>query len=43
MEDWIHEEVSLPCPMVVDHSPYSISEKELEQLEEIEFSLVNHE
>jgi len=43
MEDWIHEEVSCRVQWSVDHSPYSISEKELEELEELEFSLVNYE
>jgi hypothetical protein len=33
----------LPCPMVCGSQSNSISEKELEELEELEFSLVNHE
>ena len=43
MEDWIHEEVSCRVQWSVDHSPYSISEKELEELEELEYSLVRIE
>ena len=43
MEDWISEEVSCRVQWSVDHSPYSISEKELEELEELEYSLVRIE
>ena len=41
LEDWINEEVQHRVQWTVDHSPYSISEEELEQIEEQEFSLVN--
>ena len=41
MEDWISEEVQHRVQWTVDHSPYSISEEELKQIEELEFSLVN--
>ena len=40
MQDWIAEEVANRVQWSVDHSPYSISEKELEELEEIEHSLI---
>jgi len=40
MQDWIMEEVANRVQWSVDHSPYSISEKELEELEEIEHSLI---
>jgi hypothetical protein len=40
MQDWIFEEVANRVQWSVDHSPYSISEKELEELEEIEHSLI---
>ena len=43
MDDWISEEVSCRVQWSVDHSPYSISEKELEELEELEYSLVRIE
>ena len=43
MEDWISEEISCRVQWSVDHSPYSISEKELEELEELEYSLVRIE
>ena len=41
MQDWISEEVNNRVQWTVDHSPYSISEEELEQLEEQEYSLIN--
>ena len=41
LEDWINEEVQHRVQWTVDHSPYSISEEELKQIEELEFSLVN--
>jgi len=41
LEDWINEEVQDRVQWTVDHSPYSISEEEREQIEELEFSLVN--
>ena len=40
MQDWIAEEVANRVQWSVDHSPYSISEKELEELEEMEHSLI---
>tara|TARA_A100001201_G_scaffold635_1_gene1715 strand:+ start:2016 stop:2237 length:222 start_codon:yes stop_codon:yes gene_type:complete len=40
MQDWISEEVNNRVQWTVDHSPYSISEEELEQLEEQEYSLI---
>jgi len=41
LEDWINEEVQHRVQWTVDHSPYSISQEELKQIEELEFSLVN--
>jgi len=41
LEDWINEEVQERVQWTVDHSPYSISEEERKQIEELEFSLVN--
>lgn len=41
LEDWINEEVQHRVQWTVDHSPYSISEEERSQIEEVEYSLVN--
>ena len=41
MQDWISNTVNYRVRWAVNHSPYSISEKELEQLEEQEYSLIN--
>ena len=41
LEDWINEEVQHRVQWTVDHSPYSISEEERSQIEEVEFTLVN--
>tara|TARA_Y100001968_G_scaffold302457_1_gene315801 strand:+ start:331 stop:552 length:222 start_codon:yes stop_codon:yes gene_type:complete len=41
MQDWISNAVNYRVRWAVNHSPYSISEKELEQLEEQEYSLIN--
>tara|TARA_R100001443_G_scaffold33227_2_gene47189 strand:+ start:609 stop:869 length:261 start_codon:yes stop_codon:yes gene_type:complete len=43
MQNWISEEVNNRVQWTVEHSPYSISENELEQLEEQEYSLINIE
>ena len=40
MQDWISEEVNNRVQWTVDHSPYSISEEELEGIEEEEYSLI---
>ena len=42
-EDWIHEQVENAVDWQVEHSPYSISEDELEELREIEFSNIHYE
>ena len=42
-ENWLQEEVSHRVQWTVDHSPYSISEEELSQIEELEYSLVKFE
>ena len=38
--DWVHEEVDRRINYTVQHSPYTISEEELKQIEEYEYSLV---
>ena len=43
MQDWINDTVSHRVQWSTDHSPYSISETELEALEEQEYSLINIE
>tara|TARA_B100001250_G_C19624088_1_gene710734 strand:+ start:214 stop:435 length:222 start_codon:yes stop_codon:yes gene_type:complete len=40
MQDWITEEVEQRVQWFVDHSPYSISEKERSDQEQVEYSLV---
>ena len=39
-ENWLQEEVLHRVQWTVDHSPYSISEEELSQIQELEYSLV---
>jgi len=41
MQDWIIDEVSHRVQWSVDHSPYSISEKDRQDLEQTEYSLIN--
>ena len=43
MQNWISDTVSHRVQWSVDHSPYSISESELEALEEQEYCLINIE
>jgi len=43
MEDWINEEVEGRIQFQVEHSPYSIDEKERESIEELERSLIHIE
>jgi len=43
MEDWINEEVEERVQFQVDHSSYSIDEKERESIEELERALVRIE
>ena len=38
--DWVHEEVGRRVDYTVQHSSYTVSEKELKQIEEYEYSLV---
>ena len=40
MQDWISEEVNNRVQWTVDHSPYSISENELQGIEQEEYSLI---
>ena len=39
-QEWVAEEVSRRVEWIVSHSPYPISDEELSELEETEFSLV---
>jgi len=41
MQDWIIDEVSHRVQWSVDHSPYSLSEKDRQDLEQTEYSLIN--
>ena len=43
MEDWINDEVEERIQFQVDHSSYSIDEKERESIEELERSLIRIE
>jgi archaellum component FlaD/FlaE len=40
MQDWISEEVQARLDFFVQHSPYTISEEDLKNQEEIEYSLM---
>jgi len=42
-EEWLHDEVQRRMDYVVQHSPYTISEKEYQEIEEYEYSLVRLE
>tara|TARA_R110000822_G_C15023655_1_gene463417 strand:- start:156 stop:374 length:219 start_codon:yes stop_codon:yes gene_type:complete len=42
-EDWIDQQVENAVSWQVEHSPYSISEDELEDLRQIEFSNIRYE
>lgn len=39
-QEWVAEEVSRRVEWIVSHSPHPISDEELSELEETEFSLV---
>ena len=43
MEEWIHSEVQERMDYTVQHSPFSISEKEYKEIEENEYTLVRIE
>ena len=43
MEEWIFDEVQRRMDYVVQHSPYTISEKEYQEIEENEYTLVRIE
>lgn len=43
MEEWVHDEVQHRIDYTVQHSPYTISEKEYKEIEEYEYSLVRIE
>ena len=42
-EEWLHNEVQERIDYTVQHSPYTISEKEYREIEEYEYSLVRIE
>ena len=42
-EEWLHNEVQERMDYMVQHSPFSISEEEYKEIEEIEYSLVRIE
>jgi len=42
-EDFLHEEVELRVSWIVEHSAYSITESELDDIREIEYSLAKLE
>ena len=42
-EEWLHNEVQERMNYTVQHSPYTISEKEYQEIEEYEYSLVRLE
>lgn len=39
--DWIHEEVDRRISFIMEHNPLPLSEEEVNQLEEIEYTLIN--
>ena len=39
--DWIHDEVSRRVQHVVDHSPYTLSETDIQDIEANEYTLVS--
>ena len=43
MEDWVHEEVQRRVDYTVEHSPFTVSEEELKEIEEYEWYLVKIE
>tara|TARA_Y100000004_G_C8644739_1_gene298590 strand:+ start:168 stop:383 length:216 start_codon:yes stop_codon:yes gene_type:complete len=42
-EEWLHNEVQERMDYTVQHSPFTISEKEYQEIEEYEYSLVRIE
>jgi len=42
-EEFIHEEVERRVNFLIEHSPYSISENEMDEMYETEYSLVRLE
>ena len=39
--DWIHEEVARRVAFIIEHNPLPLSEEEVNQLEEIEYTLIS--
>ena len=42
-EEWLHNEVQERIDYTIQHSPYTISEKEYQEIEENEYTLVRIE
>ena len=42
-QDWISAETECRVNHLIEHSPYPVSQKEIEHMYEIEFSLVSYE
>jgi len=42
-EEWLHNEIQERMDYTVQHSPFSISEEEYQEIEEYEYSLVRIE
>mgnify|MGYP003144289670 CR=1 FL=1 len=42
-EEWLHNEVQERISWTIEHSPFTISEKEYEEIEENEYTLVRIE
>lgn len=43
MEEWVHDEVQRRIEFQIEHSPFSVSEKEYREIEEYEYSLIRME
>ena len=43
MEEWVHDEVQRRVEFQIEHSPFSVSEKEYREIEEYEYSLIRME
>ena len=43
MEEWVHDEVQRRIEFQIEHSPFSISEEDLKDMEDIEYALIRIE
>ena len=43
MEEWVHDEVQRRIEFQTQHSPFSISEEDLKDMEDIEYALIRIE